>query len=96
MSDVPVTFAAAAVPDIWPVTVVRARYGGSYEPGQWLAFPLHPFELPGDWDASDVPCAEFWGSYAEPVGAGDTPDRALTDLGRKVPGRRTGSWTNWP
>ena len=33
------------LPDIWPVTIVRARYGGSYEPGEWLAFPLEPYEL---------------------------------------------------
>lgn len=70
---------------IWPVTIVRARYGGSYEPGVWLAFPLDPAALPDGWDGSDVPCAEFWDSYGEPVGSSDRgPGEALADLARKV------------
>lgn len=72
-------------PDVYPVTIVRARYGGSYEPGQWLAFPLDPAQMPDDWDATDVVCAEFWDSYGEPVGASDrSPDQALADLARKL------------
>ncbi len=82
----------APLPDIWPVTIVRARYGGSYEPGPWLAFPLQPYELPGDWDASDVPCAEFWGSHDEPVGAGESPDGALANLAVKLGAGQGAAW----
>jgi hypothetical protein len=80
---------AETPPDVYPVTIVRARYGGSYEPGRWLAFPTDPDRMPDGWDASDVPCAEFWDSYAEPVGASDrSPDQALADLARKLEASR--------
>lgn len=80
---------AETAPDIYPVTIVRARYGGSYEPGRWLAFPLHACCMPDDWDATDVVCAEFWDSYDEPVGASDrSPDQALADLARKLEANR--------
>jgi hypothetical protein len=65
------------------VTIVEARYGGIYEPGKWLAFPGHPGDLPSDWDAGDVLCAEFWRTRRNEVGGGDSPDAALADLRRK-------------
>ncbi len=76
------------------MTIVRARYGGSYEPGAWLAFPNHPAEMPEDWNASDVPCALFWDSYIGAVGAGESPDGALADLAARlgVPAGQT--WRN--
>lgn len=66
----------------WPVTIVMARYGGTYEVGRWLAFRSHPDQLPGDWDAGDVLCARFWSDpqrQAE-IGGGATPQDAYADL----------------
>jgi hypothetical protein len=77
-----------SLPDIWPATIVRARYQGSYEPGAWLAFPLDPDALPADWQADDVSCALFWRSYGGTVGAASSPNQALADLARKLEGNR--------
>lgn len=75
-------------PGVWPVTIVRARYQGQYEPGEWLAWPAHPDALSDDWQADDVSCALFWDSYAGTVGAGPSPDQALADLARKLEANR--------
>lgn len=71
--------------DIWPVTIVRARYSGVYEVGAWLAFPHHPDQLPVEWDAGDVICVEFWSDprRQEEIGGGDSPDAAYADLAAK-------------
>lgn len=66
----------------WPVTIVRSRYGGIYEPGVWIAFPQAPKDIPDDWRAGDVACAEFFTQRRGFVGGGDTPDEALSDLAR--------------
>jgi hypothetical protein len=66
-----------------PVTIVRARYGGIYEPGFWLAFPLPPNQLPEDWDAGDSECYQFWQEHRDDYGGGDTPSDAYLDLLRR-------------
>lgn len=65
---------------IYPVTIVLARYGGTYEGGKWLAFPLDHFDLPGDWQGGDSECNTFWQNYPNLVGKGKTPDEAHQDL----------------
>lgn len=79
-------------PAIYPVTIVQARYGGSYEggfggSGDWLAFPVNPWELAEpaweDWCGSDVECMKWWDRAATekwPIGHGASPDAAYTDL----------------
>ncbi len=64
------------------VTIVSARYGGIYEPGEWLAFPVSPNNLPRDWNGSDVAAATFYSITPRPYGAGPTPDTAYEDLRR--------------
>jgi len=76
--------------ELWPVTIVMARYGGIYEVGRWLAFSSHPDQLPVDWDAGDVLCGKFWGDpqrQAE-IGGGDSPQDAYEDLVGKLTRRR--------
>ena len=73
----------------YPVTIIRARYGGVYEPGEWIAFPLLPENLPIGYHADDVTCMTFWDDYRrnrQPVGGGETPDAALEDLRRRIEG----------
>jgi hypothetical protein len=71
--------------DLYPVTIVRARYGGTYEPGKWIAFPLYADNLPDGYADDDVTCATFWSEYQHrPAGGGDTPDAAYADLLRQV------------
>ena len=64
----------------WPLTIVKSRYGGVYEPGIWIAFPQAPSDIPDDWHAGDVACADFFAQRKGHVGGGDTPDEALADL----------------
>lgn len=66
--------------DAYPVTITMSRYGGTYERGRWVAWPLDPDRLPQGWDDEDMPCRQFWQSYTGPVGGGDTPQEALDDL----------------
>ncbi|MFD4597535.1 hypothetical protein ACFWPQ_05790 [Streptomyces sp. NPDC058464] len=68
------------VPPLHPVTVIESRYGGAYEPGDWLAFPCPPDELPDGWDDEDVPCMRFWDKNADAVGGGRTPAEAYAAL----------------
>ncbi len=66
--------------ELYPVTIVTDRYGGTYSKGGWLAFNLPPNELPPEIDADDVTCYKFWKSTDILVGRGSTPDEALRDL----------------
>lgn len=69
-------------PVSWPVTIVKSRYGGVYEPGVWIAFPQVPSDIPDDWRAGDAACADFFAERKGFIGGGDTPDEALADLAR--------------
>ena len=71
--------------DPYPVTVVRARYSGAYEPGEWRAFPLSADDLPAGWAGGDPACVGFWQSYDGVVGAGSTPQAAYDDLVERLP-----------
>jgi hypothetical protein len=73
--------------DLWPVTITRSRYGGIYEPGDWVAFAELPHRLPDDWDAGDLVCARFWADHAHEVGGGSSPEEAYADLKRKMDAR---------
>lgn len=71
----------------YPVTICPARYGGTYEGGPWLAFPVQPEILANlaweDWNGSDIECTQWWARAAAegwPVGRGDAPDLAYRDL----------------
>lgn len=70
--------------ELYPVTIVSDRYGGTYSGGNYLAFKLYFYELPEDIDGSDPCCWKFWDNYEGVVGKGDTPDEALYDLWEKV------------
>lgn len=75
---------------LWPVTIVRARYGGIYEPGDWLAFSAWPDQLPAEWNADDVTAIEFYARRRREIGGGRTPNEAYDDLVNKLAARRAG------
>lgn len=73
--------------DLYPVVITETRYGGTYEGlgARWVAFtgPQGHYEYDlGDWDGSDMECAEWWWQYHEMpwVATGATPDEALAAL----------------
>jgi hypothetical protein len=70
--------------ELYPVTIITTRYGGTYEGGAWAAFPIHPERVPDDAVANDVVCVNWWGEYGHTVGVGATPDAALADLEGKI------------
>lgn len=46
--------------DIYPLTVVRDRYNGTYSGASYLAFNLDSNFVPSEIHDSDVPCSYFW------------------------------------
>ena len=71
---------------IYPLTVVKDRYGGCYSKGYYLAFNLEACDVPEDVNGSDVDCICFWDEEAKEyaIGKGDTAQEAIDDLARKL------------
>lgn len=68
--------------DLWPILIVQARYGGTYEGGAWVAHAateVVPEKSMGD----DFECSEWFADHYEQVGVGGTPNQAVSDLLRK-------------
>jgi hypothetical protein len=68
----------------WPTTILCDRYGGSYSGALWIAFPLELQEVPAESQGDDSQSMEFWDTYEEPVGKGDSPQIAFMDLVAKM------------
>ena len=64
----------------YPITITQARYGGAYEGGEWIAFHLHPREIPEQAFGDDATCIGWWLDYGDGVGRGATAERAREDL----------------
>jgi hypothetical protein len=67
----------------YPLTVMSARYGGSYEGGDWVAFNCYPHDISSAAYGDDIACAGFWGysvDHQPKVGRGATPNQAIADL----------------
>ena len=62
------------------VTIVRSRYGGAYEPGKWIAFPMEADALPAEWAADDVTCMRLFEERKGDFGGGASPQEAYEDL----------------
>lgn len=76
---------------IYPVTIVQARYQGTYEGAPWLCMPTSADHLRGEfwdgWNDSDIECMQFWNTASRldyVIGYGRTPDGAYDDLIRRV------------
>ena len=65
---------------MYPITIVKDRYGSTYSGGAFLAFNLPCEEIPLEIDADDVTCYKFWKDAKIEVGKGATPDEALNNL----------------
>jgi hypothetical protein len=70
------------VANCWPIHIAKARYGGCYEGGPWVAVVDDDFGE-GAFD-SDPECAEYWGHqwvadnpFPANHGSGQTPMEAL-------------------
>lgn len=46
--------------DIYPLTIIRDRYNGTYSGASYLAFNLDSNSVPSEVHGSDTPCLYFW------------------------------------
>lgn len=78
-------FESVLFTQVYPVTILKDRYGGTYSRAEWTAFNLHEYEV-GETDANggDVECAQFWDAPGMPAGKGNTPQEAYEDLIKQV------------
>jgi len=65
---------------MYPVVIVKDRYGGVYSDGKWVAF--NEPNVPENAQGSDTEASEFYHDYTKHYGKGDTPNEALKDLRR--------------
>lgn len=72
------------IEEIYPLTVVCDRYGGTYSGGRYTAWNCDPWDVPEEIDEGDVSCSIFWDDYKKPVGKGVTPLQAMEDLRIKL------------
>lgn len=70
---------------IYPVTIVKDRYHGTYSGGVWVAWNLP--KAPEESQGNDIECRWFWKrykgnptDYPRPVGRGMSPQAAYQDL----------------
>lgn len=49
-----------AMSEPYPCTIIKARYGGHYEGGAWLAFNCFYEQIPHEAIGDDLSCATFW------------------------------------
>lgn len=66
--------------DIYPLTIVEDRFGGTYSGGIYTAWNLYPYDIPHELFIGDCACSDFWHECTVPVGRGNTPDEAADDL----------------
>lgn len=61
---------------VYPLTILRDRYGGTYSGGAYTAWNCYYDDIPYG--------AEFWMYNVIPVGRGATPNDAVIDLERRL------------
>lgn len=64
----------------FPLTITVARYDGAYERGRYLAWAVWPEDVPPAFHGDDNTCSNFFDSYDEPLGRGQTPGDAVLNL----------------
>ena len=64
----------------YPITIAQARYGGAYEGAEWIAFHLHPHDIPEEAFGDDSTCLAWWLDHGEGVGTGEAPQEAWENL----------------
>jgi len=65
---------------VYPVTIIKSRYGGTYSGAKWLAFNLYHSEIPDAATGSDTECITFWEKTDLVVGKGSSSMQAYLDL----------------
>jgi hypothetical protein len=69
--------------ELYPITIIKDRYLGTYSGAKWLAFNMYPEQVYTlDVNGDDISCNWFWSGEANSyiIGKGLTPNDALADL----------------
>lgn len=66
--------------NIYPLTIIRDRYSGSYSGGIYVAFNLEAPKVPAEVFGDDCTAMRFWKHFKGVVGRGGSPDSAVKDL----------------
>ena len=69
--------------ELYPITIIKDRYSGTYSGAKWLAFNVYPEHVAIlDVNGDDISCNWFWSGEANKyiIGKGLTPNDALADL----------------
>lgn len=66
--------------EIYPLTIIRDRYNGTYSGGKYVAFNAQPCDIPDEVYGGDMDCSNFWEEVDIPYGIGETPEKAVLDL----------------
>lgn len=71
--------------DLYPITIIKDRYSGTYSDGLWIAFNCSYEQIPSQVGGSDTEEMWFWNDgielhYYLLIGKGNSPDEALSDL----------------
>ena len=69
---------------IYPLTIVKDRYGGAYSDGVYTAWNLDYYEIPLEVALDDVSCMDFWSNNTIIVGKGNTPEESIEDLYKQL------------
>lgn len=75
--------------NIYPLTIIKDRYNGTYSGYKYLAFNQTEDKIPKEIFGDDVECGHIWGQIKSgniliDYGAGATPDTAFLDLWLKI------------
>lgn len=69
---------------IYPLTIIKDRYSGTYSGGKFIAFNCYPECVPEDATGDDISCAEFWQEGVEDLNCdyaiGNTVEEAVANL----------------
>ena len=79
--------------EIYPLTIISDRYGGTYSGGDFTAWNLDYYEIPTGPAEDDVSCMLFWDTTDIVVGRGNTPQEAVDDLRQRLEALKDGSTT---
>ena len=74
----------AKMKEIYPLTIVCDRYGGTYSGGRYLAFNLDYDEIPSAISGDDTSCYEYWQENDIVVGKGESIESAYRDLKNRI------------
>lgn len=70
--------------ELYPLSIVKDRYNGTYSKGTYTAWNLHLKDVPQDIEDEVEHCRQFWDDNTFAVGLGGSANEAAQDLYEKL------------